>query len=177
MTVQTESLLFSFAAILLLAAVFARLRLQHGSGEDYGPVQGRAYRIRAVFFWILILVGLPISVWLLRAMPYAEAAAGAQIVNATGEQWYWDLDREEVEAGVPVTFNVTSIDVNHGFGLYNEAGRLEAQVQAMPGYVNHLTHTFETPGIYRVLCLEFCGLAHHGMIAELTVTATGETDG
>lgn len=177
MTVQTQSLLFSFAAILVLAVVFLRVRLQRGDGENYGPVQGRAYRIRAVFFWVLILVGLPISLWLLRAMPYASAAAGAQVVNATGAQWYWDLDREEVEAGKPVTFNVASTDVNHGFGVYDANGQLVAQVQAMPGYINRLTHTFDAPGTYRVLCLEYCGLAHHDMIAEITVTATGGTDG
>ena len=92
------------------------------------------------------------------------------MVNATGAQWYWDLDREEVVAGQPVEFRVTSTDVNHGFGLYDGAGRLVAQTQAMPGYVNRLNHVFEMPGTYRVLCLEYCGLAHHDMKAELVVT-------
>ncbi len=177
MTVQTMSLLLSFAAILALAVVFLRVRLRKGAAEEYAPVQSRAYRFRTILFGALVLIGLPASIWLLRITPYAAAPAGAQVVNATGAQWYWDLDRDEVVAGQPVQFNVTSTDVNHGFGLYDESGRLMAQVQAMPGYVNRLTYVFETPGVYRVLCLEYCGWAHHDMISEITVTEAGGTNG
>jgi cytochrome c oxidase subunit II len=38
--------------------------------------------------------------------------------------------------------------------------------------VNRLVYTFARPGRYRVLCLEYCGLAHHGMNSEFEVTAT-----
>ena len=39
----------------------------------------------------------------------------------------------------------------------------------MPGYTNVLRRTFAQPGKYRVLCLEYCGLVHHNMIAEIDV--------
>lgn len=125
----------------------------------------------------MVLVGLPATVWLLRITPYAAAPVGAQVVNATGSQWFWDLDRTDVAMGEPVEFNVTSTDVNHGFGIYDETGRLVAQVQAMPGYVNRLTYVFDAPGTYRILCLEYCGLVHHDMTTELAVTAAGGTNG
>ena len=38
-----------------------------------------------------------------------------------------------------------------------------AQTQAMPGYMNRLRVTFDQPGTYTVLCLEFCGMSHHRM--------------
>ncbi len=66
---------------------------------------------------------------------------------------------------------MTSKDVNHGFAIYDQGLRLIAQTQAMPNYVNILRVTFPTPGTYRVLCLEFCGLAHHQMMSEIAVTA------
>jgi cytochrome c oxidase subunit 2 len=47
--------------------------------------------------------------------------------------------------------------------------RIVAQTQAMPGYTNILRYTFSQPGTYQVLCLEFCGLAHHDMKAEIAV--------
>ncbi len=177
MTVQTVSLLLSAAAILILAAVFLRVRVLAHAVEDYAPVQGRAYRIRAIAFWLMLLVGLPVSIWLLRDMPYKADATEAQIVNATAAQWYWDLDREDVSLNRPVEFRVASMDVNHGFGIYDAAGRLVAQTQAMPGYINRLVHKFDAPGTYRVLCLEYCGLAHHGMMAEVIVSETGGSDG
>lgn len=177
MTVQTMSLLLSFAAILLLGAVFLRVRLRSGAAEEYAPVQGRAYRFRAILFWVMVLIGLPASIWLLRITPYGAAPAGAQVVNVTGTQWFWDLDQYDLVAGQPVEFNVTSTDVNHGFGIYDQTERLVAQVQAMPGYVNRLTYVFETPGTYRILCLEYCGLVHHDMTTELNVTEAGGTNG
>ena len=127
-------------AIAALAAVFIHVRLQAHAARDYAPVQARAYRIRAIGFWVLLLVGLPISVYLLRVHPYAVAASPPQIVNVTANQWYWEFDPAEAATGTPVEFRVTSTDVNHNFGLYDQSGRLVAQTQAMPGYVNHLTH-------------------------------------
>ena len=62
-----------------------------------------------------------------------------------------------------VEFRVTTLDVNHGFSLYAPDGHLVAQTQAMPGYVNRLRVTFDQPGTYTVLCLEFCGMSHHRM--------------
>ena len=44
----------------------------------------------------------------------------------------------------------------------------------MPGVTNRLVHTFTQPGKYRILCLEYCGLAHHGMILEFDVVAGAE---
>jgi cytochrome c oxidase subunit 2 len=70
-----------------------------------------------------------------------------------------------------VVFRVTGADVNHGFGVYNENLELVTQVQAMPGYTNKLVYTFDQPGKYRILCLEYCGLAHHAMMGELNVKA------
>jgi len=39
----------------------------------------------------------------------------------------------------------------------------------MPGYVNRLGYTFTETGEYEVLCLEYCGLAHHAMVAKIIV--------
>ncbi|PXV76312.1 hypothetical protein [Nitrosomonas eutropha] len=74
-----------------------------------------------------------------------------------------------VKSGQPVEFQVSAADVNHGFGIYDENLVLIAQTQAMPGYTNKLIHTFDKPGKFKILCLEYCGLAHHVMITELTV--------
>jgi hypothetical protein len=64
---------------------------------------------------------------------------------------------------------VTAEDVNHGFAIYQGKSRIIAQAQAMPGYVNKLQVRFAEPGDYEVLCLEYCGLAHHGMRATIKV--------
>jgi cytochrome c oxidase subunit 2 len=47
--------------------------------------------------------------------------------------------------------------------------RLVGQTQAMPGYTNSIKITFKESGIYKLLCMEYCGLAHHAMITDFTV--------
>jgi cytochrome c oxidase subunit 2 len=61
--------------------------------------------------------------------------------------------------------------VNHSFALYDEQRQMLTQIQAMPGFVNKVRHRFTAPGNYQILCLEYCGLAHHGMVAAFTVHA------
>ncbi|MGH8337220.1 MAG: cytochrome oxidase, partial [Gammaproteobacteria bacterium] len=80
-----------------------------------------------------------------------------------------------VQADSPVEFRVTSSDVNHGFAIYAPDGRIVTQVQAMPGFTNKLVYTFTQPGTYRVMCLEYCGVAHAVMTSEITVVeASGD---
>ncbi len=168
------------ASLVLMALVafgFVYVAINSGTREaDYGPLQKRAYRLRSWLFWAVALVFGPTMVYTLADLPYhathARAESGTvQVVQATGHLWYWELSETEVAAGRPVEFRVTSSDVNHGFGIYDPDMRLIAQVQAMPGYVNTLRHTFERSGTYKILCLEYCGTVHHAMIAELKVVA------
>lgn len=159
--------------VAVIAAVFIVVVRGSRVRAEYDGVQGSAYRKRAWLFWGLAVAGVVIAAVTLRELPYSISApaAGQQVVTVTGYQWYWELDRESVVVGQSVEFRVTSTDVNHGLGIYDADTRLVAQVQAMPGYVNRLHHTFTTPGTYRLLCLEYCGLAHHAMMAEIEVTA------
>jgi cytochrome c oxidase subunit II len=139
-------------------------------------LQLRAYRIRAKLFWALVLVLGPAMIYTLLDLPYGASHAHANAsgtpavsIEAKGFQWRWELSRNQVPVGQPVEFHVTSEDINHGFALYDPEMRLVAQTQAMPGYTNKLNYTFDKAGTYKVLCLEYCGIAHHNMITEIKV--------
>jgi cytochrome c oxidase subunit 2 len=96
---------------------------------------------------------------------------GSIEVQAIGHQWYWELSRTEFPVGKQVEFQVGSADVNHGFAIYGPDMKIVTQTQAMPGVTNVLRYTFEQPGTYKILCLEYCGVAHHTMMTELHVVA------
>ena len=85
------------------------------------------------------------------------------------QQFAWQLNPSTVRVGVPVAFVTRSQDVNHGFGIY-KGHTFIAQIQVVPDRNSTLIHTFHETGIYTVLCLEFCGVGHHGMVATFTVT-------
>lgn len=153
-------------AIVVLAFMHAARAAQTATGA------GDPEKKRSLLVWSLAAVGIVVTVMSLRSWPHAVAAEGAGVtINATGGQWYWEIDRQEVPAGSRVVFNLHTEDVNHGFGIVDPSGRLLFQTQAMPGYVNQVEHVFDAPGEYRVLCMEFCGVGHHDMIDEFQVVA------
>ncbi|CAI08192.1 MULTISPECIES: cytochrome-c oxidase [Aromatoleum] len=167
----------SLVLMALVAFGFAFVAINSGRRqEDYSPLQKSAYRLRSRLFWGLVLVFGPAMIYTLFELPYdaARANTGAgpvQVVDATGYQWRWELSQDQFAVGQPVEFRVTSADVNHGFGIYDANLHLVAQTQAMPGYTNTLRHTFSEEGTYKILCMEYCGLAHHNMLTEIRVGA------
>lgn len=167
----------SLILMTLVALGFVFVALNAGTREeDYGHVVHRAYSLRTKLFWTLVLVLGPVMIYTLLHLPYqasrARNTAGpAQIVEVTGYQWRWKLSRDRLAKDQPVEFRVTSADVNHGFGIYDTDMHIVAQTQAMPGYTNILRYTFDKAGTYKILCLEYCGTAHHDMVTEIEVVA------
>lgn len=167
--------LVSTAIILIVFGIVAR-----STNVQRDVNYASANRLRLLFFVSLGVILLIFLVLTLPELPYpVEASTPERTVLATGKQYTWSLNEgtaptlenwdsafsptAKVPAGSVVEFRVTTLDVNHGFSLYTPDGHLMAQTQAMPGYINRLRVKFDKPGTYTVLCLEFCGMAHHRM--------------
>ena len=140
---------------------------------EYSAIQQKAYSFRKSFFWSLLVLGVIVAFSTTQTLPYAatkgETAKTDIPVQVIGHQWYWEIDTQEAKQGDTVVFNVSSADVNHGLGIYDEDLQLLGQTQAMPGYENKLRFTFNKPGNYQLMCMEYCGLAHHSMLSDFTV--------
>ena len=155
---------------LLLAAIFVVVARSAREDTPYEQVQRVGYRVRRYWLTALLAVGVAAIVLTFFYLPYASGSgAGRTVVKVTGGQFFWSLAPGRVRAGTPLRFDVTSIDVNHGFGLYDPHGHLVGSVQAMPGYHNKLDLTLTTSGSYQIRCLEFCGLNHAVMESTFTV--------
>lgn len=185
MTIITAAIITLVGAIATLLIAFWLISANKPA-EAPESVVSRIYKVRSGYFIVLLATLVIVLALTLANLPYRQAAAmeAEYVVPVSGRIWSWEIgpvrdrDGNPMQApggglvlplGKPVEFQVTAMDVNHGFGIYDEAGRLVAQTQAMPGYVNHLVHTFAEPGTYHVLCMEFCGLAHHTMLTTFTV--------
>ena len=156
--------------ILFMIGVFFVI---YAKSHIAAPVDGQTQeRTRRSLFIIAIAMGIPLAFHTLADLPYVATdlrSGPVQTVEAVGRQWEWTLSRNSFRVGETVEFRVTSADVNHGFGIYDPSMRVVAQTQAMPDYVNILRHKFQIPGKYTILCLEYCGLAHHAMATEFEV--------
>jgi cytochrome c oxidase subunit 2 len=155
---------------LLLAGGFLMIGVQAGSDVSAERVHRVGYWLRKRWLALLVVIGVLVVGLSLFDLPYASGgSAGRAIVKVTGGQFFWSLAPDSVPAGARVRFDVTSVDVNHGFGLYDPHGHLIGSVQAMPGYHNKLDLTLSEPGTYRIRCLELCGLNHATMEGSFMV--------
>jgi len=173
--------LLTLIGSLVIAAFAIWLMLEVKRERSADAVTVAVYRTRFRYFVTLtavLVVALGLS---LSRLPYptAEAQSPQGAVLVSGMMWAWHyLDTQgdqvyvedqvlKVPAGEVIEFRVTAADVTHGFGIYDAAGVLLAQTQAMPGYVNLLHYTVERAGSYHILCMEYCGYAHHNMVSRI----------
>ena len=167
---QSITLTLSLVLMGAIALLFGWVAL-NASKREAPP--SNAFRWRSMVFWVVIVAGVVISFATLSPWPIAghsaSASEPAQVIQVTGHQWRWELSSDTVEQGKEVEFQVTSKDVNHGFAIYRNKTELIKQTQAMPGFVNKLRVTFDEPGEYEVMCLEYCGLSHHVMATTIHV--------
>ncbi|MCC6848678.1 MAG: c-type cytochrome [Deltaproteobacteria bacterium] len=184
-SVQNTASIAFLAITAIIVLVF--LYVARSTGNPMPVDVQKAYKLRRVFFisGLVIVVGLLATT--LFTTPYPDAAGTPdRVVHVTTLQFNFVFTQEpvasaqdlqtagrignlELPVGSTVEFRVTSLDTTHGFGIYSPQGAVYAQTQAMPGYTNRLRVKFSEPGVYSVLCMEYCGAAHHLMKTVFTV--------
>lgn len=181
---QQNSILLLFLTLAITSAiVFTYVYLSSKKVEQ--SEQGMTNPLKKRFWFLLILfviLGIFTSVTIPKS-PYFLFAneTPAKTIHVASMQFAFFLSEHAIDpenlvgesialpANELVEFRVTSLDVNHGFAIYDESNRLITQTQAMPGYVNRLRYRFKKPGKYNIFCLEYCGMAHQIMRSSFIV--------
>ena len=94
-----------------------------------------------------------------------RGADGTYEVVLIARAWGFEPSEVRVPAGSEVTIYATATDVIHG--LQVEASRVNMML--IPGQISRNHYTFDTPGEYRMLCHEYCGIGHHVMAGKFIV--------
>jgi cytochrome c oxidase subunit 2 len=129
----------------------------------------------------LILIGLfGITVTRLGDLNQIPTDPGVMHIGVTGQQFSWTFTYGDtgvkttndlhLEVGQQVVFDVTSVDVIHGFWVPDLFG----QIDANPGRMNHISYTPKQEGQFRGVCAMLCGAGHSGMM--FTVTTQSHAD-
>ena len=165
--VLTLFLILSGSAVLIMLAVALSTRRPP---LQQAEVTRPGYVVRRWWFWLLAASVVASFALSLGSFPYPTAAESQLLPHfrVVAMQFAFVVP-QTVPLDTEVMFDVTSKDVNHGFGIYDPNGELVAQVQAMPDYTNHLPVKFVMAGHYTIRCLEYCGIAHHLMQAGFDV--------
>lgn len=138
-------LLVVFAVAIAISSVSLGIRLP---GVEIRPLEAAA------------AAGFPVDEPWVR-----ELGPGRYEVNMFANAFYFEPGDLEFPVGSTVTFLVHSNDVLHGFKI---AGT-NVTLMAIPGQVGLVSHTFDEPGEYLIVCNEYCGTGHHVMSATINI--------
>ncbi|MEO5563873.1 MAG: hypothetical protein ABIR18_10575 [Chitinophagaceae bacterium] len=107
-------------------------------------------------------------------LPYDKAYTEPKIIqlDATTYQVFsvasmWQFQPSEIylPVGSEVDFYLTSKDVVHGFNISEK----NVNMMAVYGAINKTTVKFDKPGVYDIVCHEYCGVGHQNMRAQVIV--------
>jgi cytochrome c oxidase subunit 2 len=154
------------SAVVLSLAVYGTLELYNsaGSGAGQGPQP-------------IFQQGLPAAASLTSWTPGSNNILQVQVI---GQQWAFtyrypqfggfETTELELPVGVPVQFNITSLDVIHSFWAY----QLGVKADANPGVNNVAYTTPEHIGGFTVRCAELCGIWHGAMTNSGNVVSVSD---
>jgi cytochrome c oxidase subunit II len=122
---------------------------------------------------VLLVIAVPtIRVIFVTQRP---ASSDALFVTVRGWQWWWEFRYPKLDvvtanelhlpAGRPAVLRLEGPDVIHSFW----APRLGGKRDVVPGRLNQITLTPDTPGEYWGQCAEFCGASHANMRMRVIV--------
>ncbi len=168
---QSIALVISVTLMFLLAVAFAWVIVNSKKNVAFDRLINPAYNLRFYLFILVVVAGVAITVITLLPWPHDDGKDKVtRQIDVQAEQWLWTMSDDKAKVSETIEFVLTSKDVNHGFALYAPNNKIVAQMQVIPTLTNKVRYSFKEPGVYKILCLEYCGLVHHGMVAQITVT-------
>ena len=87
-------------------------------------------------------------------------------IHYVAKMWSFDPPDVTIPSGSTVDVYLSTPDVTHGFQIM----KTNVNLMAVPGTVNYARVKFDKPGVYHVLCHEYCGTGHHNMATTIRVT-------
>lgn len=161
-------------------AFFVRYRRRTGEPTQprvkaSGLVETAFIGVPLIFFIAWFSLGYRDFVWL-RTPP-----KDAMDIYVMAKQWMWKFSYPQgpnavevlrVPAGRPVRLLLTSRDVIHSFFV----PEFRVKQDVLPGRYTQTWFVATRPGLYQVLCAEYCGLDHSMMRGEVVVLPPAEFD-
>lgn len=86
-------------------------------------------------------------------------------VFAVAQMWSFQPSEIFIPVGSEVDFYLSSKDVVHGFNIAEK----NINMMAIYGNINKTTVRFDAPGVYDIVCHEYCGVGHQNMKAQVIV--------
>lgn len=113
---------------------------------------------------LFLVLGLPLGIML---WGWRSSSPAIKVRAAMPEQGGWMPGTLLAIAGEPLTLQLTSEDVVHGFAIGQSE---QPRVDLLPGKVKEITLLFDEPGRYTYYCTRWCGPNHWRMRGTIIVS-------
>jgi cytochrome c oxidase subunit II len=120
-------------------------------------------RARFVFSAAAVIAAAAAAVW--GGDNPAPSAGADRVVHVTARRFTYDPDVIELEAGVPVVIELTSLDREHGFAIAD----LGLRIDVAPGKTSSVRIVPDKVGTFPFHCDIFCGSGHEEMAGRIVV--------
>jgi cytochrome c oxidase subunit 2 len=169
-----------FALVAGLTFLFVvRYRRRPGRGAEKSP----AHNTLLETVWTIVpvvIVGVIFYTGFDAYMRMQTAPPGCYDLRVSARQWAWQFiypnghvdENLHVPAGEPVRLTMTSEDVIHGLWI----PALRVKMDVVPGRYTSVWFQADKPGVYDLLCTEYCGDEHSSMLATVEVHERADYD-
>jgi cytochrome c oxidase subunit 2 len=166
-----------FAVLVTALVVFFTIKYRRRHKDDVGADIHGSLALELIWTFIPFVLAMVMFAWGADLFfRLARPPADAMEIFVVGKQWMWKVQHPEgvkeinqlhVPVGRNIRITLGSEDVIHDFSI----PAFRVKMDAVPGKVTTMWFNATTPGTYHLLCLEFCGTKHSGMIGEVIAMA------
>jgi cytochrome c oxidase subunit 2 len=171
------SVIFFALIVGLMVTFVVQFRRRKGYQAEDSPHHSTKLEVA----WTVVPILLSILIFYLGFKSFLNITtppAGSYEISVTGQKWQWFFSYPNghiatvlhVPVDRPVKLTMTSEDVIHS--LFIPAFRIKQDL--VPGRYTKAWFKAIAPGIYPLLCTEYCGTGHSDMLTTVVVHAAGE---
>lgn len=132
------------------------------------------------FVGFLVVLGVSLHIITYNTIPWAAMDINrADItpdktfdIKVVNHEFQLPAEKLEIKVGEKALFDVTSMDLTYGFGLFRQDNSMLFQMQVVPGHRNDILWQFDKPGVYTIRSTEYSGPKGAQMIVKDAVVVT-----
>ena len=162
-----------FVVLVAALVVIFTIKFRRRSPDEVGADIHGSLVLELTWTFIPFVLSMVMFVWGADLFfRLSRPPADSMDMYVVGKQWMWKVQhptgvREINEMHVPVGRNVRiflgSEDVIHDYSI----PAFRVKMDAVPGKITTLWFKATVPGTYHLLCMEYCGTKHSGMIGQV----------
>lgn len=157
-----------YTIVIMLVMAWFALRITRPGKSKVKPA------LFYTFVGFLTVLGVSLHIITYNTIPWSEMDLNRHeitpdksfTIEVANHAFILPEEKMIVEVGEIVEFDVSSLDLTYGFGVFRQDQSMLFQMQVVPGHRNDILWKFLTPGHYTIRSTEYSGPKGVAMVIE-----------